>query len=241
MLVTEKEVRIFRPATSKGASKSFDDCLCYAAAVTECDLHGMALVGIFGDRVTRVFTLPGLKEINSVPLQMMEGRRATDALVTEDGSLICWTDLAEIAVLDVWGAGRDIENTADALINPSMKIPPRPTISNIQWISGTQYISPQDLDLLIGGPNRPPTSNRRVNSNMSESSMAAAATGANRSEGWGEYLTRQLNERTEKLNLVNDAMENTAEASQRWADDATKWAAKQKRNLIMGSITSKFS
>jgi hypothetical protein len=33
-------------------------------------------------------------------------------------------------------------------MNPDMLIPPRPTISNIQWISGTQYVTPADMDLL---------------------------------------------------------------------------------------------
>lgn len=33
-------------------------------------------------------------------------------------------------------------------MNPDLLIPPRPTISNIQWISGTQYVTPADMDLL---------------------------------------------------------------------------------------------
>jgi hypothetical protein len=36
----------------------------------------------------------------------------------------------------------------DRLYDPEKVIPARPTITNIQWISGTQYISPADMDLL---------------------------------------------------------------------------------------------
>ena len=36
----------------------------------------------------------------------------------------------------------------DQLLNPEAIIPPRPTISNLQWISGTQYITPSDMDLI---------------------------------------------------------------------------------------------
>ena len=36
----------------------------------------------------------------------------------------------------------------DRLYNPEAVIPQRPTITNIQWISGTQYISPADMDIL---------------------------------------------------------------------------------------------
>jgi hypothetical protein len=38
--------------------------------------------------------------------------------------------------------------TEDMLMNPELLIPPRPTISNVQWISGTQYVTPADIDLL---------------------------------------------------------------------------------------------
>lgn len=36
----------------------------------------------------------------------------------------------------------------DKLYNPEAILPQRPTITNMQWISGTQYISPADMDIL---------------------------------------------------------------------------------------------
>lgn len=242
--MSHTEIRIFKPATSKGASKSFDDYLCESAAVTEVDIHGVALVGIFGDRQARAFSLPGLKEISAAPLRMMDGSRSGESIVDQDGTMFCWTGPSEIAVLAAWGAGRDIENTADVLINPTLRTPTRPTISNVQWLSGTQYVSPTDLDLLVGGPDRPPSKRMMAAAEAERKGEAAppqspgAAT--REAEGWGDYLTRQLNERTEKLNLMNESMDNAAESSARWADDAAKWANKQKRNMLFGSITNKF-
>ncbi|KAH8668447.1 lethal giant larvae like, C-terminal-domain-containing protein [Xylariales sp. PMI_506] len=249
VVVTQREARIFKPATAKGASKSFDDSLCLAAAVTEFDLHGMALVGVFGDRTTRAFSLPGLKEINTSALTMMDGSRAADSIVDEDGNLFCWTGPSEIAILSVWGAGQGIENTADVLINPGLQIPPRPVISNVQWLSGTQYITPTDLDLLIGGPDRPASKRMLAATAAEQRALGAGPSSpgsgvyqqAQATEGWGEYLTRQLNERTEKLNLVNDSMDNAADASQKFAEDASKWVSDQKRKMLFGSITSKFT
>ncbi|KAI2635595.1 lethal giant larvae like, C-terminal-domain-containing protein [Hypomontagnella submonticulosa] len=244
VVVTRSEARIFKPATAKGASKSFDDYLCDAAAVTEFDVHGMALVGVFGDRTTRAFSLPGLKELGSYPLPMMDGSRADSAIVTENGDVFCWTGPSELAILQVWGTGLEIENTADTLINPELEIPPRPTISNVQWISGTQHVSPTDLDLLVGGPDRPP-SKRMISATAAMERNARAAVGPSSAsgsqEGWGEYLTRQLNERTEKLNLMNDSVDGAAESSQRWADDVSKFVNQQKRKMIFGGITSKFT
>jgi syntaxin-binding protein 5 len=40
------------------------------------------------------------------------------------------------------------DRSKDILMNPELLIPPRPTISNIQWISGTQHVTPADMDLL---------------------------------------------------------------------------------------------
>lgn len=204
----------------------------------------MALVGVFGDRVARAFSLPGLKEIGSAPLPMMDGSRADGTVVTDDGDLFCWAGPSEVAVLDVWGTGRALENTADTLVNPNLVVPPRPTISNIQWISGTQYVTPTDLDLLTGGPDRPPSKRtaaieRGAATGGPSSSRGGSSSGADQ-EGWGDYLTRQLNERAEKLNIMNDTMDSAAENSQKWADSASKFAQQQKRKMIFGSITSKF-
>lgn len=42
----------------------------------------------------------------------------------------------------------DRKPSEDKLFNVEATVPPRPTISNLQWIAGTQYVSPADMDLL---------------------------------------------------------------------------------------------
>lgn len=243
--MTQTEIRIFKPATAKGASKSFDDAFCDAAAVTDFELHGFAIVGVFGDRTTRAYSIPGLKELGRASLPMLEPSRSTASIVTKTGSIFGWTGPSELAILPVWGgSSKGLQNSQDTIINPELMMPSRPTISNFQWVSGTQYVSPTDLDLLIGGPDRPP-SKRMLAAAAAEQQMAksggssgSAAGGSN--EGWGEYLTRQLNERTEKLGVVSDNMDNLQEQSAGWADDVSKYVNKQKRNMLLGGITGKF-
>lgn len=177
-------------------------------------------------------------------MPMIDGSRVSNSVVTEDGEVFCWTGPSELAILQVWGTGKEIENTADKLINPELEIPPRPTISNVQWLSGTQYVSPTDLDLLIGGPDRPASkrmmsATAAIERNAGQSTQNYAAAGSQ--EGWGDYLTRQLNERTEKLNLMNDSLDNAADTSQKWADDMGKYVSQQKRKMIFGTVTSKFT
>lgn len=245
------EVRVFKPATSKGASKSFDDVLCDAAAVTEFELKGYALVATFGDGSVRAFSLPGLKEINRAPLPMLDASRSNLSIVASTGDVIGWAGPSELVIIPVWGTGkgRDNLNNADKLVNPEAVLPPRPTISNMQWLSGTQYVSPTDLDLLIGGPDRPP-SKRMLDAAAAEKRLGSAGSGASvgrvgasvgaANEGWGDYLSRQLNERTEKLNIMGDNMESLNEQSSGWADDVSKFVGKQKRNVVLGGLKSKF-
>lgn len=246
--VTQTEIRVFKPATSKGASKSFDDVLCNAAAVAEFELHGYALVATFGDGTVRAFSLPGLKEINRAPLPMLDASRYTLNIVACTGDVIGWAGPSELVVIPVWGTGqgRDNLNNDDKLVNPEAVIPPRPTISNVQWLSGTQYVSPTDLDLLIGGPDRPP-SKRMMDASAAEQTAARATSSGSVSqaaaasnEGWGSYLTRQLNERTEKLNIMGDNVQGLQEQSSGWADDVSKFVGKQKRNVVLGGLKSKF-
>lgn len=59
-------------------------------------------------------------------------------------------------------------------------------------------------------------------------------------EGWGAWASRQLNERTEKLNQVGDSMNNLQNNSAGWADDVNKFVNKQKRGMVMGAMKSKF-
>lgn len=217
---------------------------CDSACVTEFELHGFALVGVFGDGTTRAFSLPALKEIGISKVDMLDKTRSTSAIVTPSGDILGWTGPSEIAMLSVWGTGQQLEKSTDKMFNPQAVIPTRPTISNLQWISGTQYVSPTDLDLLIGGPDRPPS--KRMLAAAAEEDRLARAGGPTRipgtqsTEGWGDYMTRQLNERTEKLNIMGDSMDKVQDNSAGWAKDVDKFVSKQKRNILLGGITGKF-
>lgn len=246
--MTQTEARIFKPASSKGAQKSFPDIFCDAASVSVFEMHGVALVCIFGDSTARAYSIPALKEIGSSQLPALDITRSHNATVMPSGHIFAWTGPSEVAMLNAWGTGqnrvREIEK-GDILWNQNLAIPPRPTISNLQWIAGTQYVSPTDLDILIGGPDRPP-SKRMLEAAAEEHRLAKegglAGTGSSgkQAEGWGEYMTRQLNERTERLGIMGDSMERAEENSQGFLDDVNKFVGKQKRNILLGGLTKGF-
>ncbi|KAG9878793.1 hypothetical protein KCV02_g20786, partial [Aureobasidium melanogenum] len=78
-----------------------------------------------------------------------------------------------------------------------------------------------------GGPDRPPSKRMLAQSRADEAARAAASrrpgssssSAAQSNEGWGAYMQRQIQERTEKLNIMGDSMENLESNSQGWADD----------------------
>ena len=138
----------------------------------------------------------------------------------------------------------------DRIFNPEALIPPRPTISNFQWVSGTQYITPSDLDILIGGPDRPPSKRQIQQARADEAARRAGQRDAvNQSaanmkpgeqEGYWAWAQRNINERTEKLGIMGDNMDHLQQNSSGFADDVGKFVQKQKRGLVMGAVKSKF-
>ena len=153
---------------------------------------------------------------------------------------------------------RDRTKSLDQLYNLDAIVPPRPTISNIQWIAGTQYVTSQDMDLLsrlahhlnhfsansstVGGPDRPPSKRMLEQARSDEEQRKAAERpGASRSasdqqdETYWAYMQRQVTERTEKLNFMGDTMNQLEEQSSSWAEDVNKFVGQQKKKAVMGS------
>ena len=207
---TASSAHIFKPSHSRGASKSFDNGFCDSARVAQYENRGYALIGLFGDGTVRAFSLPGLKELGGQRVNhVLDTQRLSQAIVTPTGDLFGWTGPSEVAILNAFGTGLALTPSGDKLFDPTKLTPPRPTISNLQWIAGTQYITPADLDILIGGPDRPPS--KRMVAEMRANQEAefqrqrdaartgrAAAPDPNQ-EGYWAYMQRQIQERTEQL------------------------------------------
>ena len=245
--VTQSSARIFKPAAAKGASKTWDEFLCYRAAIIRFEAHTYALLGLYGDGSAKLYSIPGLKEIGSINIaNILDVQRFSEAIITPTGFIIGWTGPSEIAVLNAWGSGQDLTRSLDKIFNPETLIPPRPTISNMQWISGTQYFTPADMDKLIGGPDRPPSKRmieqmradeeaQRVANRQAASSSKSQPPGR-QEEGYWAYMQRQVQERTENLGLAGDNMDKLEDNSQGFADDVSKFVSKQKKNAVMGSM-----
>ncbi|KAL8915614.1 MAG: hypothetical protein Q9172_006846 [Xanthocarpia lactea] len=248
LVVATSGVRIFRPPAAKGAHKTFDEVFCDSAAVVRYQAAGYALLGLFGDGTAKTFSIPALKQIASANVShILDVRRFAEAVVTPTGDIIGWTGPSEIALLNVWGTGSNLTRSLDRLLNVDALVPPRPTISNVQWMTGTLYVTPADMDALIGGPNRPP-SKRMVEQRRAEeeqqralkrSATAGSSSAETQDEGYWAYMQRQMQERTQSLNIMGDSTDKVEESSSNWADDVNKFVSKQKKKAVMGFVGSK--
>ncbi len=109
LVTTASGARIFKPASAKGASKTWDDFLCDSAAVVRCEGRGHVLVGLFGDGCARAFAIPALKEVGNVKVgHLVDVRRLSEAIITATGDIFAWTGPSEMAVLNVWGTGLEL-------------------------------------------------------------------------------------------------------------------------------------
>ncbi|KAJ5674106.1 hypothetical protein N7462_009545 [Penicillium macrosclerotiorum] len=247
--VTVSGCRIFKPPTAKGASKTWDDYLCDSAALVKSEGRGFSLVGLFGDGNTRAFSIPALREIGCSKINhIADMRRLSEACITPTGSVMTWTGPSEVGLFNVWGSGNKLSPSQDRLYDPEKIIPTRPTITNIQWISGTQYISPADMDILIGGPERPP-SKRMIEQMKLEEQERRQALREGRApppepqgndESYWSYMSRQVQERTERLGIAGDTMDRLEENSSNFASDVGKYVQTQKRKAVFGVLGSKF-
>jgi hypothetical protein len=252
LAVSHSEARLFKPASSKGAHKSWDEFLCDSAAVVRYQEIGWALLGLFGDGRARLYSLPGLRELGAIRVdEVLDVKMFDKACITVTGDIMGWTGPSEVALINIFGSGLNLNRSKDTLFNPECVIPARPTISNMQWISGTQFVTPADMDLLIGGPDRPPSKRmleqaraegmqRRADARSANQPESSSGAPKENEEGYWAYMQRQINERTEKLGTVNDNMDRLGESSSKWSDDVSKFVQKQKRGLVMGAVKSRF-
>ena len=251
VVTTMSSAHIFKPASAKGASKTFDNVFCDAATVSRYHDRGYALVGLFGDGCARAYSIPALKEIGTMRLNhIFDVKRFPESIINSSGDVIGWAGPSELSVASVWGAKQALPPSEDRLWDPT-KIPsPRPAISNLQWIAGTQYITPADMDVLIGGSGRPPSKRMVAEMRAQQDAEFQRQRDAARSgqpakpdpsqESYWAYMQRQIQERTENLGLATDSMDRTADAANSWSDDVSKFVAKQKRQAALGFLGSKF-
>ena len=109
LVVTQSGVRIFKPASAKGAQKNWDEFICDSATVVKDLAMGYVLVGLFGDGCAKAYSIPALKQIASSSVSdFLDLRRFPEAVITPTGDIVGWAGPSEIATLNIWGTRADL-------------------------------------------------------------------------------------------------------------------------------------
>lgn len=248
-VTTRSSTHLFRPPGARGAHRSFDKPLqCVAASVVELEEYGVVLCVVLNSSL-KAYTLPGLK---SIPVEINLSRLSSPITILESGHILGWSGEHELELVYMFGKGAKLDDPTilpDVLYNPETPPPPRPTISNLQWLSGTQYISTADLDLLIGGPDRPMSVKQQMQlrqeaaeAKRAEREGAHAGPARTNSGGGGVWanMTKSIQERTEQLSFAGDSMDKLGETSAQFADDVGKFVKKQQRDMLFKGVMGKF-
>lgn len=199
------------------------------------------------------YSLPGLKHIGealSLDGLLAKGRedRMGQARVLETGHIVVWTGEHEFGVCYQWGKGVRLAAEparVDTLYNPNTPPLPRPTISNLQWLAGTQHVSIEDLDILVGGPGRPTSWKQQQAQRTAAASEKEAKretlrreeTEASESSAGGSVfanMAKNMKERSDKLSFTTDTMDRLEESSANFAQDVDKYISKQKKKAMLG-------
>lgn len=108
LAVSQSGARLFKPATNKGAHKSWDSGFCYAAGVARADELAYALVGLFGDGMTRAFSIPALKELAAVKTgDVFDVQKLSGAIVGANGDVLAWSGPSELTLVNLFGNNLD--------------------------------------------------------------------------------------------------------------------------------------
>ncbi|KAF3926346.1 hypothetical protein AA313_de0202101 [Arthrobotrys entomopaga] len=249
--VMKSGARIITPPDQKLSSKSWDD-VCISASVVEADNKGVVLACVMNTGKIKLFSLPALKDLDNsstagnLPPQI-DRTRLSECRISREGYITGWTGLTEIGLFYMWGINKPLrEQPKDVLYNPEVLLPPRPTITGMQWISGTQYISNEDFDSLVGGPDRPMSKKqleeaRRAAAAENEASVAgpSGSSGAQGGSLFGN-MSAAFNERTKNLANFSDNMAHLENTSNDFAKATSKFIENQKKQAAMGFVKKLF-
>lgn len=256
LAVTAHEARIFRQPGSKVSHKKFafnaiSAGLCY---LREGD--SLALVCITDASEYRVMAIPSLRDVvtRKLPFELFGDSSDTphnvrprrpypsDSIVARMGDLFVRSGRSTAAMINIWGRGMTASDIPQDHLYDAMKaLPPRPTISTVQWVRGRQYITVEDLDNLLGGPRRP--KNRRkaeMERNREEQARLVdmKKTSSRREAEWSRYESDDAESSNSRFGGISAAFNNLEQSTNEYVDSLGDMIKNAKNNAVKSSLKS---
>ncbi|KAM3122346.1 hypothetical protein CJJ07_003899 [Candidozyma auris] len=167
--ISSRDIRVLKAPKQKLAHKVIDDVCIASGLVTFRGGKGALLAALTRTGFIKLFSLPALSEVADVKLpnetykriqRALEGRSSSGSEILQSGEILLKLSSTEILDLLLYNDkthSEPKEKLSDLLFNENAIMPPRPATSALSWAKGqTTYVSPNDLTLLIAGPNRKP-------------------------------------------------------------------------------------
>lgn len=168
VLASDKDIRVLKPPKQKLSHKVIDE-YCSCMGVIDVSTRGIVLGSVLRTGFIKFSTLPALSDITDYKLskdllKSYDLNTLSKSNILKTGDIYIRTGESEFINLAVIlkdpkkkSLKSDIGSSVDLLFNENSCIPPRPVVSALQWATGASRITTtDDLNMLVGGPNRKP-------------------------------------------------------------------------------------
>lgn len=152
LAVSRRDARVFHLGNKrpKLAHKRFDTPLISASFAYLRQGDSLGLLTLNQEARIGTYSIPSLTKISSshVPYKNCGPESVTSTV----GDVVVQISDGYAGLMHVWGTGQ--QPLINQVYNPLIKTSARPTITAVQWVSGRQFVSIEDLDRIIGGSRR---------------------------------------------------------------------------------------
>lgn len=192
---SNRDIRVLKLPKSKLSHKVIDDS-CLRCGIIRVRDKGIVLATLMKTGFIKFSALPSLSDIIDIKLpkdiygkikESLESGIATKSDVLVNGEIFVRLSETEFVTLSASHNDHKLKKASkdgpvtDLLFNENALIPPRPSVSALQWAKGlSKYTSPDDLAFLIAGPNRKPAKHpeSRLAFNLSPEANPSMSYGA---------------------------------------------------------------
>ncbi|KAL1922294.1 uncharacterized protein VTP21DRAFT_9833 [Calcarisporiella thermophila] len=192
----------------------------------------VCLTCFFSGGKVAIYSIPHLKILaeSEIPTQLLDGVASSD--ITPDGRWLIPTGPFEYQQFQLIKSSRISVKKSISLHDRNRALPPAPTPTRSGlrgWLGISGTLSVQELDDILGGPNRPPCTRAYRRTNTYPNRRESGTQPGPRSKTIFEQTTQALHERGQRLNELTEKFEETANASADFAKMARKLREQQEK------------
>ncbi|EEB08594.1 lgl family protein [Schizosaccharomyces japonicus yFS275] len=249
-ICSESSTALYQGMNQKCSSIHFNRKKCVHANILPSKFSEMgSLVCLHSDSSASWYTLPNLKEELSLklPKDISVTGDMQNALLTNGQYILPTVYPNACALGSIAGTGFHLGMVpAPTIIVLAKKFAARPTISTWSWLKGEQYVSPEDLNLILAGPHRPankirppkvvtPSTDQASSSNSSAPPIQRYHP---KQKSIFNQLTDSLTKRGRILGGVEDKLEDLEVASSDWLKEIKAFANTSKNDVMLFGLKS---